>query len=67
MHVPRGDVRRIAEREVESFSSPRFPPGAVTEFDIEPDAWYFEANGSPMLPYMVLLEASIQPGQDVAR
>ncbi|MGC4120674.1 MAG: beta-ketoacyl synthase N-terminal-like domain-containing protein [Myxococcales bacterium] len=31
------------------------------EYDIPPDAWYFEANGARTMPFCVLLEAALQP------
>ncbi|QEH37092.1 Polyketide synthase PksN [Aquisphaera giovannonii] len=33
---------------------------AVGEYDVPPDAWYFEADRQPRLPYAVLLEAALQ-------
>lgn len=44
------------------------PPGApakditvVAEYDPPPDAWYFEANGSAVMPFSVLTEVVLQP------
>ena len=31
------------------------------EYDIPPDAWYFDDNGARTMPYAVLLEAALQP------
>ena len=31
------------------------------EYDIPENAWYFTANGSPYMPYAVLLEVALQP------
>ena len=31
------------------------------EYDIPPDAWYFDENGSRSAPYAVILEAALQP------
>jgi acyl transferase domain-containing protein/3-hydroxymyristoyl/3-hydroxydecanoyl-(acyl carrier protein) dehydratase/1-acyl-sn-glycerol-3-phosphate acyltransferase len=31
------------------------------EYDIPPDAWYFDENGARLMPYAVLLEAVLQP------
>ncbi len=31
------------------------------EYDIPPDAWYFAANGTPVMPMCVLMEAALQP------
>ncbi len=38
-------------------------PGGVieAEYDIPPDAWYFDLNGHPTMPYCVLMEAALQP------
>jgi 3-hydroxymyristoyl/3-hydroxydecanoyl-(acyl carrier protein) dehydratase/1-acyl-sn-glycerol-3-phosphate acyltransferase len=38
-------------------------PGAkiALEYDIPPEAWYFEENGFPTMPWCVLLEAILQP------
>ncbi|MFT5679607.1 MAG: 3-hydroxymyristoyl/3-hydroxydecanoyl-(acyl carrier protein) dehydratase, partial [Myxococcota bacterium] len=40
-----------------------FKPGVTIEleYDIPPDAWYFENNGHPTMPFCVLLEAALQP------
>jgi len=31
------------------------------EYDIPSDAWYFQENGAPTMPFAVLLEAALQP------
>ena len=31
------------------------------EYDVPPDAWYFEENGNRTMPFAVLLEAALQP------
>ncbi|MEC9071117.1 MAG: 3-hydroxyacyl-[acyl-carrier-protein] dehydratase FabA, partial [Myxococcota bacterium] len=38
-------------------------PGAIVEleYDVPSDAWYFQENGAPTMPYCVLLEAALQP------
>ncbi|MEE8408441.1 MAG: 1-acyl-sn-glycerol-3-phosphate acyltransferase [Myxococcota bacterium] len=38
-------------------------PGAEIEleYDIPPDAWYFDANGNRTMPFAILLEAALQP------
>lgn len=38
-------------------------PGASIEleYDIPANAWYFEENGCPIMPFAVLLEAALQP------
>ena len=34
---------------------------ATAEYDVPPDAWYFEANRQAEMPYAVLLEVGLQP------
>jgi 3-hydroxymyristoyl/3-hydroxydecanoyl-(acyl carrier protein) dehydratase len=38
-------------------------PGAkaTMEYDVPPDAWYFDENGNRTMPFCVLLEAALQP------
>ena len=38
-------------------------PGAEAtfEYDVPPDAWYFDENGNRTMPFCVLLEAALQP------
>jgi len=38
-------------------------PGAegTFEYDVPPDAWYFDESGTRSMPYCVLLEAALQP------
>jgi acyl transferase domain-containing protein/3-hydroxymyristoyl/3-hydroxydecanoyl-(acyl carrier protein) dehydratase len=31
------------------------------EYDVPPDAWYFEANRSALMPFAILLEIALQP------
>jgi 3-hydroxymyristoyl/3-hydroxydecanoyl-(acyl carrier protein) dehydratase len=33
----------------------------VAEYDLPPDAWYFDDNGCRTMPFAVLLEAALQP------
>jgi len=38
------------------------PTGWIeTEYDVPADAWYFEANRQPTMPFAVILEAALQP------
>jgi len=44
------------------------PPGglragttAIAEYDVPPQAWYFEQNGAPTMPLAVLMEIALQP------
>src|SRR5205807_2931021 len=41
----------------------KMKPGGVIEaqYDVPPDAWYFEANRQERMPYAVLLEVALQP------
>jgi 3-hydroxymyristoyl/3-hydroxydecanoyl-(acyl carrier protein) dehydratase len=32
-----------------------------TQYDVPPDAWYFDANRCPKMPFSVLLEVALQP------
>ncbi len=34
---------------------------AVAEYDVPPDAWYFEADRQDVMPFAVLLETALQP------
>ena len=34
---------------------------AVAEYDIDPDAWFFEADRGDSLPFAILLEVALQP------
>jgi len=38
-------------------------PGAEIEliYEIPPEAWYFQENGHPVMPFAILLEAALQP------
>jgi 3-hydroxymyristoyl/3-hydroxydecanoyl-(acyl carrier protein) dehydratase len=33
----------------------------VSEWDVDPRSWFFDAAGSPVVPHAVLLEAALQP------
>jgi 3-oxoacyl-(acyl-carrier-protein) synthase/3-hydroxymyristoyl/3-hydroxydecanoyl-(acyl carrier protein) dehydratase len=33
----------------------------VAEYDVPEDAWYFDDNGAPVMPFAVLLEVALQP------
>ncbi|MEZ4885942.1 MAG: PfaD family polyunsaturated fatty acid/polyketide biosynthesis protein [Chitinophagales bacterium] len=36
-------------------------PTIVAEYDVPVDAWYFEQNAAPVMPYSVLMEVALQP------
>lgn len=36
-------------------------PEILAEYDVPADAWYFEQNASPVMPYSVLMEVALQP------
>jgi 3-oxoacyl-(acyl-carrier-protein) synthase/3-hydroxymyristoyl/3-hydroxydecanoyl-(acyl carrier protein) dehydratase len=40
----------------------KMKPGGIVEsqYDVPPDAWYFQANRQPRMPYAVLLEIALQ-------
>lgn len=41
----------------------KLEPGTslVSEYDVPPDAWYFQQNAYPTLPYFLLMEIALQP------
>jgi PfaB family protein len=51
---------RITSIQAEPFE---MKAGGVIEaqYDVPPDAWYFEANRQPRMPFAVLLEVALQP------
>ncbi|GJM62549.1 beta-ketoacyl synthase N-terminal-like domain-containing protein [Persicobacter diffluens] len=36
-------------------------PTIITEYDVPADAWYYQQNASPEMPYSVLMEVALQP------
>ena len=36
-------------------------PTIIAEYDIPADAWYYQQNASPEMPYSVLMEVALQP------
>jgi acyl transferase domain-containing protein/3-hydroxymyristoyl/3-hydroxydecanoyl-(acyl carrier protein) dehydratase len=58
-----GPPYQFLDRIVEVAGEPwRMAEGtaAVAEYDVPPDAWYFEADRQGRMPYAVLLEAALQ-------
>ncbi len=53
-------VTRVTAVEGERLS---MRPGAeaTMEYDVPPDAWYFDENGNRTMPWCILLEAALQP------
>ena len=53
-------VTRVTKVEGERLS---MRPGAeaTMEYDVPPDAWYFDENGNRTMPWCVLLEVALQP------
>lgn len=51
--------------EIRSVDCPSGRPtvngGLVSEYRVPQEAWYFEENGSPVMPYGVLMEVLLQP------
>ncbi|WP_058043552.1 type I polyketide synthase [Streptomyces roseifaciens] len=41
--------------------APRPGSSIVAEYDVPPDVWYFEQNGSAVMPWAVLMEVALQP------
>jgi 3-hydroxymyristoyl/3-hydroxydecanoyl-(acyl carrier protein) dehydratase len=59
-----GDPYKFLDRIVEVEGAPWvLAAGAacVAQYDIPEDAWYFDANGQPTMPFAVLLEVALQP------
>lgn len=54
-------ISRVVEVPPEAKGA--FEPGVEieVEYDVPPDAWYFEDGASGHMPYAVLLEAALQP------
>ncbi|MFJ6213254.1 hypothetical protein ACIQGZ_07990, partial [Streptomyces sp. NPDC092296] len=53
-------VSRFTEAEV-VLGGERAGSRLVTEYDVPERAWYFEQNGSPAMPFAVLMEIALQP------
>ena len=59
-----GPPYQFLDRVIETGGDPWvMAPGAraVAEYDVPPDAWYFDADRGDALPFAVLLEAALQP------
>ncbi len=59
-----GPPYQFLDRVIEVGGAPWvMEPGAraVAEYDIPPDAWYFDADRQDAMPFAVLLEAALQP------
>ncbi len=59
-----GPPYQFLDRVIETGGAPWvMAPGAraVAEYDVPPDAWYFEADRQVTMPFAVLLEAALQP------
>ncbi|WP_218020284.1 beta-ketoacyl synthase N-terminal-like domain-containing protein [Nocardia sienata] len=74
MYVPFDGTRRAARlpgppylfvSRIVSVDTPpaTMRPGArvVAEYDVPPEAWYWEENGYPVMPVSVLMEVALQP------
>jgi len=53
-------MTRIAEHTVRP-GEYKNNPFVVAEYDIPKDVWYFNENGSAVMPYAVLMEVALQP------
>ncbi|EFM09426.1 Beta-hydroxyacyl-(acyl-carrier-protein) dehydratase FabA/FabZ [Paenibacillus curdlanolyticus YK9] len=65
-HVPRlpGPPYHFMSRVTEvsgQLGVPKNGTVITAEYDVPPDAWYFEENSSATMPFCVLLEAALQP------
>ncbi|PWV99358.1 acyl transferase domain-containing protein [Paenibacillus cellulosilyticus] len=58
--IPYHFMTRVAEIDGQ-LGVPKTGAVITAEYDIPPDAWYFAENGSPTMPFCVLLEAALQP------
>ncbi|WP_424887273.1 beta-ketoacyl synthase N-terminal-like domain-containing protein [Streptomyces sp. XH2] len=59
-----GPPYHFMSRIVSLDAAPAVPgPGStvVAEYDVPQDVWYFEQNGTPVMPYAVLMEVALQP------
>ncbi|MFF7019797.1 beta-ketoacyl synthase N-terminal-like domain-containing protein [Streptomyces klenkii] len=53
-------MSRIASLDAPA-GDPRPGSAVVAEYDVPPDVWYFEQNGTPVMPWAVLMEVVLQP------
>ena len=53
-------MSRVTE-VVGPIGEPKAGAEVTIEYDVPPDAWYFDENGRRRMPYCVLLEAVLQP------
>ncbi|MEV5378919.1 beta-ketoacyl synthase N-terminal-like domain-containing protein [Streptomyces nondiastaticus] len=42
-------------------AEPRPGSTVIAEYDVPQDVWYFEQNGTPVMPFAVLMEVALQP------
>ncbi|MBI3565862.1 MAG: type I polyketide synthase, partial [Elusimicrobia bacterium] len=59
-----GPPYQFLDRIVETKGEPwvlKAGAGATAEYDVPVDAWYFQENGQPTMPFAVLLEVALQP------
>ena len=59
-----GPPYQFLDRVIETGGAPWvMAPGAraVAEYDVSPEAWYFDADRGDLMPFAVLLEAALQP------
>ena len=61
--IPNGDLLLMSR--VLSATGRRLHPQAgdeiLVEYDVPEDAWYFQDNSSPSIPYSILMEIALQP------
>ncbi|MDT0447865.1 beta-ketoacyl synthase N-terminal-like domain-containing protein [Streptomyces hesseae] len=53
-------MSRIVSLEAPA-SEPRAGSAVVAEYDVPPEVWYFEQNGTAVMPWAVLMEVALQP------
>jgi PfaB family protein len=61
--TPNGDLQLISRVLSVNGTRGQVVSGSslVTEYDVPADAWYFEQNAYPTLPYSILMEIGLQP------
>ncbi|MBD2203727.1 PfaB family protein [Calothrix sp. FACHB-1219] len=63
VRLPNGDfqlVSRVLEIEGKRHELPK-PSQIITEYDVKPNAWFYEHNAYPTLPYCTYIEIAGQP------
>jgi PfaB family protein len=61
--TPNGDLQMMSRVIEVQGTRHEFTPGTliISEYDVPADAWYYEQNAYPTLPYSLLMEMALQP------